>query len=454
MIPDHPREVATVSPILPDEAIRAILAERIDTHRQSHGIVVGIIAPHGRRVVAHGRMGRDDPRPVETDTLFEIGSITKPFTALLLADMAVRGEVALADPLAKYLPGGVDVAQRSGRAVTLADLATHTSGLPSLPDDFAPRDIGNPYADYTLAQLYGFLSRFVPAAEIGTTFDYSNLGYGLLGQALAHRAGTDYAGLVQARVTAPLGMTSTMIGVSGEAGERLAPAHGADLAPLPHWDLPVLAGAGALRSTVRDLMHFVEAALGYRENRLAAAFDAMLAVRRPTDRPDVAVGLGWMIEEIEGDTLVWHNGGTGGHRSFAGYRVRTGTGVVVLSNTSAQLGIDDIGRHLLDGRLPLAAPPKPRVAVALPADRLEPHVGRYRLAPDLVLAVTREDARLFVQATGQPKIEIFAEGPAAFFAREVDAQFVFEMDGTGRAGRVILHQGGGTAPAERLPDET
>ena len=451
MIPDHCRDAATSLPIISDEAIRTILAARIDENRQSHGIVVGVIEPRGRRVVAYGRMGRDDIRPVETDTLFEIGSITKPVTALILADMIGRAEVALGDPLTKYLPGGVDAPVRAGRTITLVDLATHTSGLPSLPDDFAPRDPGNPYADYTLAQLYGFLSRFNPSQDIGSTFAYSNLGYGLLGQALAHRAGTDYAGLVQARVTAPLGMTSTMIGVSGEAGERLAPAHGADLAPLPHWDLPVLAGAGALRSTVRDLMHFVEAALGYRENRLAAAFDAMLAVRRPTDRPDVAVGLGWMIEEIEGDTLVWHNGGTGGHRSFAGYRVRAGTGVVVLSNTSAQLGVDDIGRHLLDSRLPLTPPPRPRVAIALRPAELEPHVGDYQIGPDLILSVRRRDARLFVQATGQPEIEIFAEGPRDFFAREVDAQFVFEPDGSGRAGRLILHQGGGSVPAERLP---
>ncbi|MCZ0736620.1 serine hydrolase [Phreatobacter sp. AB_2022a] len=451
MIPDH-RDTPTSAPIVPDEAIRAILTARIDAHRQSHGIVVGVIEPHGRRVVAHGRMGRDDPRPVETDTLFEIGSITKPFTALLLADMVARGELALDDPLAKYLPGGVDAPVRAGRTVTLADLATHTSGLPSLPDDFAPGDSGNPYADYTLAQLYGFLSRFVPATDIGTTFGYSNLGYGLLGQALAHRAGIGYAGLVAARITAPLGMTSTMIAVSGEAAERFAPAHGADLAPVAHWDLPTLAGAGALRSTTRDLMHFIEAALGYRESRLAEAFAAMLQLRRPTGLPGAAIGLGWMIEEIAGDTLVWHNGGTGGHRSFAGYRIKAGTGVVVLSNTSAQLGIDDIGRHLLDHRLPLTPPPKPRVAIAVAADRLEAHVGRYRFSPELILTVTREDARLYVQATGQPKIEIFAESPLAFFAREVDAQFVFEMDGTGRAGRLILHQGGGTAPAERLPE--
>lgn len=454
MIRDNQGKQAPVLPIAPSEAIRAILAERIDTQRQSHGIVVGVIEPGGRRVVAHGRMGRDDPRPVDTDTLFEIGSITKPFTSLLLADMVARGEVALADPLAKYLPGGVAVPARAGRTVTLVDLATHTSGLPGLPDDFAPRDIGNPYADYTLAQLYGFLARFVPAAEIGTIFDYSNLGYGLLGQALAHRAGTGYAGLVAARIAAPLGMTSTMIAVTGEASDRFAPAHGVDLAPVAHWDLPTLAGAGALRSTARDLMHFVEAALGYRESRLTEAFAAMLALQRPTHGPGIAIGLGWMIEEIDGDTLVWHNGGTGGHRSFAGYRVKAGTGVVVLSNTSAELGVDDIGRHLLDGRMALMPASKPRVPIVLDADQLAPHVGRYRLTPDLVLTVTRGGAQLFVQVTGQPRIAILAESPVAFFAREVDAQFVFEAGAGGGAARVILHQGGATLAAERLPDET
>ena len=140
-----------------DAEIRRILVERVDTQRQSVGIVVGVIEPSGRRVVSYGRLAKDDPRPLDGDTIFEIGSITKVFTSLLLADAVQRHEVALTDPIAKYLPSSVNMPER-GRAITLQDLATHTSGLPRLPGNMKPRDAMNPYADYSVEQLYQFLS--------------------------------------------------------------------------------------------------------------------------------------------------------------------------------------------------------------------------------------------------------------------------------------------------------
>lgn len=433
-----------------DAAIRTILADRIDVQRQSLGIVVGMTGPAGRRIVAHGRFGAADARPVEAGTLFEIGSVTKVFTALLLADMVRRGEAALSDPVADYLPEGAAPGRRAGRAITLIDLATHTSALPSLPDDFTPEDPGNPYADYTFAQLFGFLARYELTRDIGARYDYSNLGFGLLGEALARRAGTTYEDLVRSRITGPLGMASTMVTLSDEASARLAGAHGATLTSVQHWDLPTFAGAGALRSTATDMLAFLEAALGHRDTPLAPAFAAMLAVRRPTGMPEIATALGWMVAQAGDDTLVWHNGGTGGQRSFAGYLVKARTGVVALSNSSTAVGVDDIGRHLLDPAMPLAPPAKQRVAVPVAPEVLARHVGRYRLAPDLILAVTQVGGRLFVQATGQPDVGVFAESDTDFFTVEVDAQLSFETDGAGRAVRVVLHQGGQDMPAERI----
>ena len=162
--------------------------------------MVGVIEPQGRRVVAYGSLNQGDPRPLNGDTIFEIGSVTKVFTSLLLADMVQRGEVALADPVAKYLPADVKVPERGGRVITLVDLSTHTSGLPRMPSNFHPKDPANPYADYTVEQLYQFLSSYQLTRDIGSQFEYSNLGGGLLGQALARRAGMDYEALVRSRI--------------------------------------------------------------------------------------------------------------------------------------------------------------------------------------------------------------------------------------------------------------
>ncbi|UJP05358.1 MAG: beta-lactamase family protein [Nitrosomonas sp.] len=175
-----------------DPEIRRILSERIEYHKQGTGIVIGIVEPAGRRIVAHGRFGIDDPRFVDGNTIFEIGSVTKVFTALLLADMVQHAEVALTDPIAKYLPEEVVVPQRGDKVITLVDLATHMSGLPRMPDHFAPVNPDNPYADYSVEQLYQFLSNHQLTRDIGTQWEYSNLGYGILGHILARRAGTDY----------------------------------------------------------------------------------------------------------------------------------------------------------------------------------------------------------------------------------------------------------------------
>src|ERR1700678_2829780 len=140
--------------------IREILVSRIDRQKQAAGIVVGIVEPSGRRVVAYGNLGKGDPRTVDGDTIFEIGSISKVFTSLLLADMVNRKEVTLDDPAAKYLPENVTMPERSGKSITLLDLSTHSSGLPRVPDNLNPKDPTNPYADYTVDDLCRFLSRY------------------------------------------------------------------------------------------------------------------------------------------------------------------------------------------------------------------------------------------------------------------------------------------------------
>jgi len=170
-----------------DSEIRKVLADRIDTYRLSVGMVVGIVDRQGRRIVAYGGFDQGDQRSLNGDTIFEIGSITKVFTSLLLADMVQRGEVALADPVAKFLPSEVRVPARGGRQITLQDLSTHSSGLPPFPSNLNPRDPANPFAEYSVAQLYAFLGTYELARDVGPRFEYSNVGVALLGHALERR---------------------------------------------------------------------------------------------------------------------------------------------------------------------------------------------------------------------------------------------------------------------------
>jgi serine-type D-Ala-D-Ala carboxypeptidase/endopeptidase len=440
---------AAFAAVVSDADIRTILADRIDVQHQSVGIVVGAIDSTGRRVVAYGKTAKDG-KPVDADTVFEIGSITKVFTSLLLADAVKRGEVALTDPVSKYLPPDVKVPERGGKKITLVDLATHTSGLPRMPSNFHPKDPGNPYADYTVAQLYEFLSTVELTRDIGSKYEYSNLGGGLLGHALARRAGTDYETLVRTRILQPLGMKSSAITLSKSMKEHLTPGHDASLQPVPNWDLPTLAGAGALRSTTNDLLTFLAANIGIEKSPLAPSMAAMIPPRRPTGNPGLEIALGWHILTRDGHEIIWHNGGTGGYRTWIGFELKSRTGVVVLSNTSTTADVDDIGLHLLDPAFPLLQPPKQRQEVKVDPAIFDRYAGRYELAPTFVITVSRNGDHLFAQATGQPNFEIFAENDHDFFYKVVDAQITFVVDATGHVTSLVLHQNGANVPGKRI----
>ena len=336
-----------------EEEIRAILADRIERAKRSVGIVVGLVDADGTTVVGHGRRGLDDPVTPDGDTVFEIGSVSKVFTAILLADMAARGEVEIGAPAATYLPGSVDMPGAIDDPVTLYHLTTHTSGLPRMPDNFAPVDPNNPYADYSVEQMYDFLSAHELSRAPGETVEYSNLAVGLLGHILAEASDLDYESLVKERVTGPLEMSDTGVALSTDMRARLATGHKADLGPTANWDILTLAGAGGLRSTVNDMMRFVAANLGLTATELAPAMANTHESRENMGPEGMQVGLGWLNTTQHGLTITWHNGQTGGYHSFVGFDKEHGKGVVVLSN--AESSIDDIGFHLLDSRFELAA---------------------------------------------------------------------------------------------------
>jgi CubicO group peptidase (beta-lactamase class C family) len=429
--------------VFPSDAdVLAIIKQRVEEKR-SAGIVVGMLEPDGRtRVVAYGDPGPGQP-PLDANTVFEIGSISKVFTSTLLAQMVQEGKVRLDDPVQKYLPASVHLPTRSGKAITLGSLAEQNSGLPRMPDNFHPADASNPYADYTVQQMYDFLSSYQLTRDPGEKFEYSNLGVGLLGHVLSLIAGKSYEDLARERIWAPLGMTHTSITFTPWMKSHLALGHNEQGRVVANWDIPALAGAGAIRSTSEDMLKFADANLHPERGPLQRAM-AFAQQERAAAGGNNRIGLNWMSAHLPGDTVVWHNGGTGGYRTFLALEPSGKRAVVVMTNTTGA-GADDIGMHLLNPALPLAPRPVPmkqRVAIDVGADVLAGYVGMYQLAPTFAIEVTLKDGALFGQPTNQPVFRFWPETQNDFFLKEVDAQITFVRDAQGKVTGLVLHQGG------------
>lgn len=440
--------VALAQHFPPDQDLIKLIRSRVEEGR-GVGIVLGVMEADGSsRVVSYGDAGAD-ARLLGERTVFEIGSITKAFTGILLADMVARGEVALSDPISGYLPDGVTVPWR-GREITLLDVVTHRSGLPGLPGNMSPADAANPYADYTVDQMYAFLSNHELRRDVGSEYEYSNLGVGLLGHVLARAAGATYEDLVRDRILEPLRMSMTGITRDGEMLQWMADGHDQQGKSVPLWDLPTLAGAGALRSNMRDMLAFLDANLGLPASQLERSMRASHQVRESAGQ-DMSVGLGWHILSVGEQRIVWHNGGTGGFRTIIAFDPEAQVGVIVLTNSAH--GADDIGFHLINPELPLALPPTPpreRSEISVAEHILETCVGEYQIAPSFAIVVTLEDGSLFAQATGQGRFPIFAESEAEFFYKVVDAQITFERGENGIVTGMVLHQAGQNVPGRKV----
>jgi D-alanyl-D-alanine-carboxypeptidase/D-alanyl-D-alanine-endopeptidase len=432
-----------------DAEVRALLENRIVTAKKAVAIAVGIIDEKGQRVISAGKLSSDRPHAPDGDTVFEIGSITKVFTAILLADMVNRGEVSLDAPVSKYLPDSAKLPSYNGREVTLLDLTTQTSALPRLPGNMHPADPENPYADYTVDQLYAFLPTVKLTRAPGEKYEYSNLGVGLLGNALARRAGKSYEELVTERILKPLKMTRTSITLNPAQKANFAQGYDGSLAPTKNWDLPALAGAGALRSTVNDLLRFLSANLGLTDTPLRKAMEMTHAIQKPTGTPDLDIGMGWHEWSKYNTQVIWHNGGTGGYRSWAGFVKSKKSAVVVLCDTS--FGVDDLGLHFLVSDYPAPMLPPPPVEVTIARSVLTKLTGQYPLTPTFVITVTEDGGKLYAQATGQPKFQLFATSETEFFLKVVEASVTFEKDATGTVTGLVLHQGGANQKAKRQP---
>jgi CubicO group peptidase (beta-lactamase class C family) len=343
--PPEPPKLGDALPAVPVGELKAVLDRDLAAALKDGalapaaggGVAIGVVQRGVRRIFVYG--------PVKEDSIFEIGSISKTFTALMLAQMVTQHKVKLDDPVRELLPAGT-VAKPEGAEITLFDLATQHSGLPRMPDNFSPADVQDPYADYRPANLYAFLAKHGVAKPADTQFNYSNLGLGLLGQALSNRAATTYPELLKALVTGPLGLNDTVVKLSPEQEKRFAQGHGPGHRPAKPWNLDALAGAGAIRSTAADMLTYLEAQLHPDKVSLASAL-SMCHELRADALPGMKIGLAWLFEN---DTHnYWHNGGTGGYSSYALFNPEEDYAVVVLYNTTIDANgsfADRLGAHI------------------------------------------------------------------------------------------------------------
>lgn len=389
---------------------------------EAPGVVLGVVEADGStRVVSYGSAG-PDAGPVGAGSVFEIGSITKAFTATLLAEMALRGEVALEDPVAKHLPDRVTVPSRDGREITLLDLATHRSGLPTVPDDMDTPGRKPPSEEYTVEDAYAFLSSYELSRAPGERREYSNFGFGLLAHALGRAAGSDFRELVRARILEPLGMDGTGFTPAGEAGARSTRGHREGEPVRGRTDWEIMDGAGGLRSTAEDLVVYVKAHVGPPGTELAEAMRMAREIRFPRGDGRGGHGLAWATVAFPDEApVVGHGGGTVGYRARVAFMPDEGIGTVVLANDA--FFDDELGTTLLFPD----PPPEEWGRVRVARDLLAEYAGEYETASGSGSYHVRleDDGFLTYQPEEKVRARLYARSDSTFFLLRAPWSFTF-----------------------------
>jgi D-alanyl-D-alanine-carboxypeptidase/D-alanyl-D-alanine-endopeptidase len=428
--PDGPHRVAVETQIAP-----------FVEHEIVTGLVIGLYDAGKSEIYGFGK--GPDGLPPTGATLFEIGSVTKVYTNLLLADAVQRREVSLDSTVAELLPTGVTVPVAEKTPITLKHLALHSSGLPRLPPSIAANPSGDPYGGYTEDLLYRDLIATRLESPPGTEIVYSNFGTGLLGFALGRKVGGGYTKAIETRVLQPLGLKDTFVTVPASEQSRLATGSDADLQPAGRWTFQdTLAGAGALISTARDQLRLIAAEL----DAAAGGKGPLRAPMRLTQEPQLAniganQGLGW---QIDSQGRHWHNGGTAGFRTFVAFDLKSRRGIVILSMTSTTL-VDLLGGTLFEI---LEGAQKPAPAMPAP-DRLASYAGSYDFAGGK-LTVVAEGKKLFIEAQNEPRRRLMPMGEDKFWLEAIQSVCQFQSD-DGKVARLVFSLGGRQIVATRAP---
>jgi CubicO group peptidase (beta-lactamase class C family) len=373
--------------------------------------------------------------------LFEIGSITKVFTGILLGDAVVDGKLGLDDTLAQRLP--VKFANPAAGAVTLKQLATHTSCLPRLPDNIQDADPADPYGQYDNKKLFDYLAGAKLTARPPCAPEYSNLGFGILGVVLEQAYGRPWAALVAEKITGPLGMVDTVQELSATQQSRFAVPWDGDKR-VRAWTFKAIAGAGALRSSLADMSKLADALLAGPQGPLAKIWPSLAGDLAQMPAVGGAIGLGLFHVKTDGEIRYLHDGGTAGFRSLIQVRPASGRAAIVLAsnagaNPAAWLAAWEATGH----------PPVLRSEVTLPPAVLDQYVGVYPLDKNVRFTLLRQGDGLVARLTGQPFFPLFASAKDEFFYKVVDAQISFHRDAEGKITGLTLHQNGRDMAAAR-----
>jgi serine-type D-Ala-D-Ala carboxypeptidase/endopeptidase len=338
------------------EGVKAFLRENFDGRKDC--MVIGLVDEQGSKVFGGGSLDNGTTNVVNGDSVFFIGSVTKTFTALLLQDMADRGEVKLDDPAARYLPRSVEMPMHGGKEITLLNLATHTAGFPHDSDNMTGKGWQEQFETYTVEKMYAYLSNFKLSRDPGTEYEYSNFGVVLLGHVLSLKAGTNFGSLLINRICHPLQLDNTRISLTTEMKSRLAMGHDDSGKPYPPAKLELYAPAGGVHSTANDLLKYLGAQAGLTKSSLTASMEKTHVIRYKdshgypggTDTNYYGnIAMPWMQRggpSPAGMDLLGHAGGAGSYHNWAGFDMKQRRGVVALT-TSARFSIEDIGQAAL-----------------------------------------------------------------------------------------------------------
>jgi len=359
--------------------------------------------------------------------------------------MVLKKTLSLSDPTEKHLPSEVRMPSRNGMKINLVHLATHTSALPGMPSNFNPADPNNPYASYSVQSMYEFLSQCTLKRDIGSKYEYSNLAMGLLGHILALKAGMSYEELIGQRIAQPLGMESTVIMLTPDLKKKLAKPHNAK-GEVYLWDLPTLAGAGAIRSSADDMLTFLYANMGLKKSDLLPAMEMAHESRVNTESKEMTVGLGWHIRDNGKTRIVWHNGGTGGFRTFAGFVKEKKMGVVVLSNMN--IGADDIGFHLLENSYDLK---KIKFTAKVQPQILDRYEGDYKIVENgKVYFIKRRGSQLIALSSDEKPFFLFPKSETEFKIKFSPMSVSFNVNGSGNVTEMIMKKPGENKVAQKI----
>ncbi len=428
-------------------------AQPLIDDRLAEGLSIGYLEGEHYGTVHLGKAAANGKKATNA-TLYEIGSVSKVFTSLLLADAVVRGDIELKSAADIPNQAGIRLPSRDGRAITWLDLSTHRSGLPRLPGNLAPTDLTNPYAKYDSRLAAEFLNQYQLTRSPGEKQEYSNLAVSVLGYLVAQKSGKPYQQLLRERIADPLKMVDCTIALSDAQVQRFATPHDASGDANSPWTFADLPGAGGIRGTMRDMLRFARAQLTPPDDTLGKAIDLAWQQQTAADPSGAAMGLGWMIAG-DGQTR-WHNGQTGGFHAALFINRELHTAVVVLCNTATN-EVDQLAMQLMQKAAGKEAPAPANNAPVAAADgqaidaKLRSRlVGRYQLTPKFIFDVRDRGGHLMVGITNQPTQEVFPDSATRWSYRGVDATLEFTLPESGPAKSLILHQNGQQQTARRI----